>query len=504
MEQVQNKFIHVFTPLALFSAAAYLAGSKKCIEYFPKATEEGLILSGILGGIAIAGNRTYEDQLKEKPLKRHLCLLGSLAICATLAPHVVNALNSSAKITRVASFRFAAVEAVMLYALEFLPDLPLSESSQLANELKQAHLKEGKSEIAPEDYQKVISDALGRAGLVGGSKCFERGDHQKVVTMLKALDVLGLFKTKSQEVAKKTFKGAMEQVGLGVSYVDATGWDHNEIEGVLKLSIFRWSATNGVQHDIPAASSDKGRVHIFSAASQYNAAEAPSPFTPSVATAMEKSTYDNTQGPLAQRTNPVAFELVTAFLTNLGFNMMEYVLSSAGQTHEQGSAIQHGYLRPSNQNIDELSTEMQNHFQKLEVPCYESRPTPSGEPVYLMLGAAPAIDYARRRGFSSDSQNLQYYAFLANFTAQFKQALLLLDENPSKEIVLHVTGTGLGVFGCNHKVFEAAFKRAALEFQKKLNKADQNRVHVQLEAYKGNDDVKKVGKALLGPIKPRL
>ena len=219
---------------------------------------------------------------------------------------------------------------------------------------------------------------------------------------------------------------------------------------------------------------------------------------------MEKSTYDNTQGPLTQRTNPVVFELVTAFLTNLGFNMMEYALPSAGSTHEHGSAIEHGYLRPNNQNVNELATEMQNQFQKLEVPCYESRPTPSGESVYLMLGAAPAITYARQKGFSSDSQKLQYHAFLANFTAQFKQTLRLLDENPTKEIVLHVTGTGLGVFGCDHKVFEAAFKQAALEFQTKLKKTDQNRVHVQLEAYKGKDDVKKVGEALLGPMKPRV
>lgn len=502
MEQVQNKFIYAFTPLVLFSAAAYLAGFKRCIQHFPKATEEGLILSGIFGGIAIAGNRICEDPLKEKPLKRHLCLLGSLAICAALAPHVVNALNSSAKITRVASFRFAAVETAILYALEFSPNLPLSGSAQLANELKQAYLKEGQHEIALEDHQKVISDALDRVALTGGPKCFAAGDHQKVVTMLKALDVLGLFNTKSHEVAKKTFKDAMEHVGLGVSYVDASGWNHTRLEGVLNALIFRWSATTGVQNDIPAASSDKDRVHIFSVASQYNAAEAPSPFTPPVGKAMEKSTYDNTQGPLAQRTNPIIFELVTAFLTNLGFNMMEHVLPSAGSTHEQGSAIQHGYLRPNNQNIDALSNEMIANFQKLEVPCYESRPTQDGESVYLMLGAAPAIGYSY--GLTKESEKLQYHAFLANFTTQFKQTLHLLDENPTKKVVLHVAGTGLGVFGCDHKVFEAAFKQAALEFQSKLKKTDLNRVHVQLEAYKGGGDVKKVGEALLGATKPRV
>jgi len=502
MEQVQNNFIHAFAPLALFSAVAYLAGSKRCLQHFPNATQEGLILSGVLGGVAVAGNRIYEEQLKDKPFKRHLFVLGSLAVCAALAPHVVNVLNSSAKITRVASFRFAVLEAVVLCALEFSPDLPLSGSAQLTNELKQDYLKEGQSEIALEDHQKVISSALDKAGLAGGPRCFERGDHNKVVNVLKALDILGLFKTKSHELAKKTFKDAMKHLGLGVTYLDATGWNHEPLKGNLDNSIFRWSATNGVENDIPIASCDKGRVHIFSVASQYNAAEAPSPFTPPVAKAMEKSTYDHTQGPLAQRTNPVVFELVTAFLTNLGFNMVEYVLPSAGSTHEVGSTIEHGYLRPNNQNIDELATEMQNHFQKLEVPCYESRPTPSGDSVFLMLGAAPAIGYSR--GLTSNSQKLQYYAFLANFTAQFKQTLLLLDENPTKEVVLHVTGTGLGVFGCDHHSFADAFKQAALEFQTKLKKTDQNRVHVQLEAYKGKDDVKKVGEALLGAMKPRV
>ena len=156
-----------------------------------------------------------KEQLKEKPLKRHLCLLGSLAICAALAPHVVNVLNSSAKITRVASFRFVVIETAVLYALEFSPDRPLSGSAQLANELKQVYLKEGQHEIAPEDHQKVISAALDRAGLTGGPKHFAAGDHQKVVNMLGALNALGLFKTKNHEMAKKTFKDAMEHLGLG-------------------------------------------------------------------------------------------------------------------------------------------------------------------------------------------------------------------------------------------------------------------------------------------------
>jgi len=283
------------------------------------------------------------------------------------------------------------------------------------------------------------------------------------------LEKQGFFKRKSHEKSKTVFKEVMQHFGLGVTYVDAKGWDYSDKDGELDFSIFHWSKTGGVQHDIPRAASDANRVHLFSAASQYNAAEAPNAYTPPIGKAMEKSAHDHTQGPFAQRTNPVVFELVTALLTHLGFNMMEDVLPSAGNTYTNGSAIQHGYLRPANQNVGQLAQEIEKKFRNLEVPCYESRPTPEGQSIFLMLGAAPAIGYSF--GLDTKSEEcgrLQYYAYLANFTAQFKQSLKLLEENPGKEVVLHVTGTGLGVFGCDKKKFAQAFKHAALEFQKQF------------------------------------
>lgn len=330
--------------------------------------------------------------------------------------------------------------------------------------------------------------------------------HQKVVQVLKALEKQGFFEEKSQEKAKETFKEVMQHFGLGVTYVDANGWDYSSGDGELDLSIFHWSRTGGVQYDIPMAANDANRVHLFSAASQYNAAEVPSAYIPPIGEAMEKSAHDHTQGPFAQRTNPVVFELVTAFLTHLGFNMMEYVLPSAGNTYTNGSAIQHGYLRPSNQNVGQLAQEMEEKFRNLEVPCYESRPTNGGQSIFLMLGAAPAIGYSFGLDTNSkECKRLQYYAYLANFTAQFKQSLKLLEENPSKEVVLHVTGTGLGVFGCNNEIFAQAFKDAALKFQTQLKPSDQKRIHVQLEAYNGVDALQNVAQALkLGDIKPRM
>eukprot|EP01066_Platyproteum_vivax_P015816 Platyproteum_vivax@DN6940_c0_g1_i2.p1 len=114
-------------------------------------------------------------------------------------------------------------------------------------------------------------------------------------------------------------------------------------ESQLDKSMFYWSSTKGVQKDIAAAWNDSD-LHVFSVASQHNCAEAPSISTPDMGAAMKTSNGDLTQGPLAQRNNPVLFEFVTDFLTHLGYNTLEYALPSAGKTYTT-SYIQHGYLR---------------------------------------------------------------------------------------------------------------------------------------------------------------
>lgn len=324
---------------------------------------------------------------------------------------------------------------------------------------------------------------------------------------LSKLEEEGFFKNKGQEMAKKAFKEAMAKQGLEVSYITAEGWDHSLPEEPLDPNIFHWSVTNGVEKDIPKAGKDQKRVHLFSAASQYNAAEAPNVYTPPIGQAMIKSEHDHTQGPLAQRTNPVVFECVTAYLTHLGFNMMEKALPSAGTTYTHGSPIEHGYLRPTNTNINELAEELEANFEKYEAPCYESRVQGASESVFLILGAAPAIGYSY--GLTRDSKackKLQYWAYVANFTAQFKQTLALLEKYPDKDVVLHVTGVGLGVFGCDNKTFAEALKHTGSLFQKQLNEKDRKRVSVQMESYKGTDALQDVCVYHLkfGPAAPRL
>jgi len=363
---------------------------------------------------------------------------------------------------------------------------------------------------SPSDLAKAAIEALKTQGISTKPYCYQEGDDKKVCAALHDLKNKGFFESKAQDIAKTIFKEVMAELGLSVSYVNAEGWDYTAPLTKLDHSIFHWSKTFGVENDIPRASQDRHRIHLFSAASQYNAAEAPSAYTPPIGEAMQKSKNDQTQGPLAQRTNPAVFELVTAFLTHLGFNMMEKALPSAGTTYTDGSAIEHGYLRPTNQNVEALANELEAHFPTYEAPCYESRLTASAEPVYLMLGAAPAIGYSY--GLNANSlacKKLQYYAYIANLTTQFKQALFLLKENTDKEVVLHITGTGLGVFGCDNDEFAKAFRQTASIFQSLLDEKDKKRMHVQLESYhgfNGPDELKAVSETLLklGIDKPRV
>ena len=266
-----------------------------------------------------------------------------------------------------------------------------------------------------------------------------------------------------------------------VKFPKACVMDPESFNGPLLQKLFHLSSTAGVEKDIPQASKDKNHLHVFSVASQYNCSEAPSPFTPKVGHAMETSEADKTQGPLAQRTNPLAFELVTAFLTHLGFNMLHEALPLAGKTFED-SCIKHGYLRPTNQNVLSLTEEFKKNFSKSEYVCYTSLSEEWGgsEFVHIFLQAAPAI------GYSPDlnvllAEELTKYSALANYLALFQYGITLAEQE-KKLVILHITAVGGGVFANSVSSLCWGFEKAALFFQDQMQAAN---VSVQLEAFGG-------------------
>jgi len=291
------------------------------------------------------------------------------------------------------------------------------------------------------------------------------------------------FVDKSQKRAEETFHHVMGALLKSeVYYPQACAVENLEgLTGSLDRTVFSLSATGGVENDIPTAAKDGDRLHVFQVASQYNASEAPNPCTPKVGFAMSLSEGDYTQGPLAQRTNPKAFELGTALLTNLGFNMLERVLPSAGTTYTPGAPIQHGYLRPTNGNIGQLEEEFRQNYSKAKYVCYSSRPDhwqDTRHPVYIFLQAAPAIAYSVRE-ISNKSDDLQKYASLANFLAFFKFGIELAKEK-NQPIRMHVTAVGCGIFGNKTENFQWGFEKAALLFQNQLKA---HHVSIQLDAF---------------------
>lgn len=309
------------------------------------------------------------------------------------------------------------------------------------------------------------------------------------------------FENKSQERSKAVFSTAMQEV-LGAEVIFPRSGpleDPENLEGELDPEVFQLSRTDGVEEDIPRSSKDKHSLHVYQVASQYNASEAPNPFTPGIGQAMKKSSHDHTQGPLAQRTNPIAFELVTAFLTHLGFNMLNEVLPSAGKTYESEAVIEHGYLRPDDENLHILTNEFRENFSKAEYVCYSSFPRSwsGAQPVYLFLQAAPAMGYSNTI-YSTDE--LQKYAALANFLALFRQGIQFARDT-GHPVVLHAAAVGCGVFGNETKNFEWGFEKAALALQGEMKSVG---VSVQLEAYGGKGPMTEMANHLNIPLRERI
>ncbi len=275
------------------------------------------------------------------------------------------------------------------------------------------------------------------------------------------------------------------------------------LSGTLEKSLFHLSATTGVQKDIPSSSRDAKRVHVYQVASQYNAAEAPRPVTPEIGKAMTASDGDNTQGPLAQRTNPDAFELVTAFLTHSGFNMLEKVLIDEGTTtYTPGSPIEHGYLRPNNTNIAWLRDQFKANYGCAEYVCYSSLRSEWGgdRPVYIMLQAAPAIAMRYAFNLTVSSDELQKYAALANYLALFRHGIKLAQDK-GMPVVLHAAAVGGGVFGNKTANLQWGFQQAALACQAEMK---EHGVSVQLEAYGGKGPMAEIATGLDIPKFDRL
>ena len=116
MSQVQNNILHNVVQPALFLSVAFLAGSKRCIQYFPGATQNGLVLSAALGsGFTLASQMIVSE--KETAYHSFMRVTASLALGMIMAPYVAKRLNRRADITFPASFRLGVLETIVSMTL---------------------------------------------------------------------------------------------------------------------------------------------------------------------------------------------------------------------------------------------------------------------------------------------------------------------------------------------------------------------------------------------------
>ena len=135
MSQVQNNILHNWVQPAVFLSAAWLAGSNRYIQYFPGATQKGLVLSATLGsGFTLASQFTLTNQ-EEPAYQSFIRVTASLALGMILAPYVAKKLKGRADLSLSASLRFGVLETLASIAL-------VSASYSIAKEpLQKPHTK---------------------------------------------------------------------------------------------------------------------------------------------------------------------------------------------------------------------------------------------------------------------------------------------------------------------------------------------------------------------------
>jgi len=318
---------------------------------------------------------------------------------------------------------------------------------------------------------------------------FNKPTLQELQAMLPSqtrcrIDADGCTTLEKHILAKQDFDAVLQQNGYqygSVTYETADAFSRLPLGANHPLNpvMFYWSATAGVQHDIPRVAAQQDCIHVFQVASQANATESPNVFTPSPGEAMPVSEDDHTQGPFAQRTNPHFFELINAHLANGGYCMFANVLPA-----DLLSSVHHGYFMPTVAQLPRAVEAFAHQRGKLEQPCLRSN-LGNGS-VYLMLSAAPAIGYSPAL-YQVSTADLQFYVAFANYSAQFGKILSLAKENPNKTIVYHPCAVGLGVFGNDPECVGKAFQMAARTFQDECKRLGLSNIKVQFEVYGGTE-----------------
>lgn len=255
---------------------------------------------------------------------------------------------------------------------------------------------------------------------------------------------------------------------------------------------FEWTGDDGVQANIiEAGQINDGKIRIYVAASQFNAAEASSTYTHRKETCIQGYLGDRTQGPQAQLAYSADQIRAIAVGANFPYNGLCRVLD--GETIKTAAD---GYFRPTASTAEKLVNQLKEKGHLMEFPLIGNNPrtkmarkisdfnddSRGSQRVYMMLTAAPAIGYMREAIPQAASQEIQFLAALNRFRAEFKAAIDLA-KSTKQPVELKMAEVGCGVFGNEDLIVAKAFYQSALECKKELR---ENHITVQLQSYGTN------------------
>ena len=114
--KIDNKFFDKrdFLELSLFGGLAFFAGSKRLIQYFPKTTAPGLLLSTSVGSVAAIASKKYAGK-KETELMRGCRVIAAFSLSSIiLAPTAAKLLKrENIKLERIGAFRLGVLTSMV-------------------------------------------------------------------------------------------------------------------------------------------------------------------------------------------------------------------------------------------------------------------------------------------------------------------------------------------------------------------------------------------------------
>ena len=189
MTPIQKQYLQASSVSTLFMGAAFLASSKRFVQYFPGVSKQGLVCSALLGSGALMGiswKFPKEEQLQD----RCIWTTAALALNIFATPIIAQKLTGRASLGYIAAARFAAIQALIFGSVEVVTYLYMRAPSISKEPIKVKEVpKPALLDPKTVDFGPHSSKLQGTENTFRGWCQVDRAEQPKVQDKLKELAV---------------------------------------------------------------------------------------------------------------------------------------------------------------------------------------------------------------------------------------------------------------------------------------------------------------------------